>query len=148
MFGLITRLSVLVSVPLLSSLRKANAGDAYQTAVSQYSNEIILILCLIMMVAGCLASVVTPDPDGVKASSPLAKFVYSIFASLVAMMYLAFYEKELTLVHAAWIGGVSFVAPAVVPSAKALVFELLPIAMKTVKDRFRKWIGADEKGND
>ncbi|MFZ7857274.1 hypothetical protein, partial [Acinetobacter lwoffii] len=122
MFGLFTRLAVWLSLPVLSFIKKAHAEGVYHTAVSQYPNELIIILCGVMMVLGCLASAVTPDPDGVPPTKPIAKIVYSVFGSITALVYIVFYEKELSLVHAAWVGGVSFVAPAVVPSLKALVF--------------------------
>ena len=131
MLGLFTRLAVWLSLPVLSFVKKAHAEGVYHTAVSQYPNELIIILCGVMMVLGCLASAVTPDPDGVPPTKPLAKIVYSVFGSITALVYIVFYEKELSLVHAAWVGGVSFVAPAVVPSLKALVFDLLPVAMRS-----------------
>lgn len=95
------------------------------------------------MVLGCLASAVTPDPDGVPPTKPIAKIVYSVFGSITALVYIVFYEKDLSLVHAAWVGGVSFVAPAVVPSLKALVFDLLPVAMRSLRTFITKWMGAD-----
>lgn len=143
MFGLFIRLAVWLSLPVLSLMKKANAGGVYQAAVSQYPNELIIILCGVMMVLGCLASAVTPDPDGVPPTKPIAKIVYSVFGSITALVYIVFYEKELSLVHAAWVGGVSFVAPAVVPSLKALVFDLLPVAMRSLKAFITKWMGAD-----
>lgn len=149
MFGLIARLAVMVSLPAISLMKKAHAGGAYQVAVSQYSNELIIALCIILMMLGCLASILTPDPEGVPVTKPAAKLVYSVFGSITALAYILFYEKELSAVHAAWVGGVSFVAPAVIPSLKGLVFELIPIAMKTLKRLFSKWIGADrENGNE
>lgn len=149
MFGLITRLAVIVSLPAISLTRKANAGVVYQNAVSQYPNELIIALCIITVIFGCLASIVTPDPDGTTQTKPMTKAVYSVFGSITALVYIVFYEKELSIVHAAWVGGVSFVSPAVVPSLKALVFELIPIAMRTLKTLFSKWIGAEGgKGND
>lgn len=139
----------MLSLPAISFMKKANAGGVYQTAVSQYPNELIIILCGLTMILGCLASIVTPDPDGVPRTKPAAKLIYSVFGSITALVYIVFYEKELSIVHAAWVGGVSFVSPAVVPSLKALVFELIPIAMRTLKALFSKWIGADGgKGND
>lgn len=143
MFGLFTRLAVWLSLPVLSFVKKAHAEGVYHTAVSQYPNELIIILCGVMMVLGCLASAVTPDPDGVPPTKPLAKIVYSVFGSITALVYIVFYEKELSLVHAAWVGGVSFVAPAVVPSLKALVFDLLPVAMRSLRTFITKWMGAD-----
>ena len=143
MFGLFTRLAVWLSLPVLSFIKKAHAEGVYHTAVSQYPNELIIILCGVMMVLGCLASAVTPDPDGVPPTKPIAKIVYSVFGSITALVYIVFYEKELSLVHAAWVGGVSFVAPAVVPSLKALVFDLLPVAMRSLRTVITKWMGAD-----
>ena len=143
MFGLFTRLAVWLSLPVLSFIKKAHAEGVYHTAVSQYPNELIIILCGVMMVLGCLASAVTPDPDGVPPTKPIAKIVYSVFGSITALVYIVFYEKELSLVHAAWVGGVSFVAPAVVPSLKALVFDLLPVAMRRLRAFITKWMGAD-----
>lgn len=143
MFGLFTRLAVWLSLPVLSFVKKAHAEGVYHTAVSQYPNELIIILCGVMMVLGCLASAVTPDPDGVPPTKPIAKIVYSVFGSITALVYIVFYEKDLSLVHAAWVGGVSFVAPAVVPSLKALVFDLLPVAMRSLRTFITKWIGAD-----
>ncbi|HRM29189.1 MAG TPA: hypothetical protein PLH48_01470 [Acinetobacter johnsonii] len=128
---------------MLSFVKKAHAEGVYHTAVSQYPNELIIILCGVMMVLGCLASAVTPDPDGVPPTKPIAKIVYSVFGSITALVYIVFYEKELSLVHAAWVGGVSFVAPAVVPSLKALVFDLLPVAMRSLRTFITKWMGAD-----
>lgn len=139
----------MLSLPAVSFMKKANAGGVYQTAVSQYPNELIIILCGVTMILGCLASIVTPDPDGVPTTKPMAKLIYSVFGSITALVYIVFYEKELSIVHAAWVGGVSFVSPAVVPSLKALVFELIPIAMRTLKALFSKWIGADGgRGHD
>ena len=143
MFGLFTRLAVWLSLPVLSFVKKAHAEGVYHTAVSQYPNELIIILCGVMMVLGCLASAVTPDPDGVPPTKPIAKIVYSVFGSITALVYIVFYEKDLSLVHAAWVGGVSFVAPAVVPSLKALVFDLLPVAMRSLRTFITNWMGAD-----
>lgn len=149
MVGLITRLAVVLSLPAFSLMKKAHAGGVYQTAVSQYPNELIIILCGVTMVLGCLASAVTPDPDGVPPTKPIAKLIYSVFGSITAFLYIVFYEKELSVVHAAWVGGVSFVSPAVVPSLKAMVFELLPVAMKSLKGFVTKWMGAQGgKNND
>lgn len=145
MFGFITRLAVIVSIPVISLTRKANAG-VVQTAVSQYPHELILVLCGVMMTAGALASIVTPDPEGIKPIKPMPKLIYSFFGSVSALTYLVFCEKDLSLVHALWVGGVSFVSPVAIPSLKALVFELMPIAMQTLKNLFGKWIGQD-KGN-
>lgn len=142
MFGFLTRLAVVLSIPAFSLTKRANAG-VYHTAVSQYPNELILVLCGVMMVFGCLASIVTPDPQGVTPSKPLAKGIYSVFGSISALAYLVFYEKELSLAHAVWVGGVSFVAPAVIPSLKGLVFELIPIALQTLKTLFSRWIGGN-----
>lgn len=151
MFGLITRLAVMVSLPTFSFMKRANAGGVYQTAVNQYPNELIIGLCIVTVIVGCLASVVTPDPEGAKPTSTAAKFVYSIFASITALVYIVFYEKELSIVHAAWVGGVSFVAPAAIPSLKGLVFELVPITMNALKSLYQnfisKWTGSD-KGNN
>lgn len=145
MFGFITRLAVIVSIPVISLTRKANAG-VVQTAVSQYPQELILALCGVMMFAGALASIVTPDPEGVKTTKPMPKLIYSFFGSVSALTYLVFCEKDLSLVHALWVGGVSFVSPVAIPSLKALVFELMPIAMQTLKSFIGKWIG-QSKGN-
>lgn len=145
MFGFIIRLAVIVSIPVISLTRKANAG-VVQTAVSQYPHELILVLCGVMMSAGALASIVTPDPEGVKPTKPMPKLIYSFFGSVSALTYLVFYEKDLSLVHALWVGGVSFVSPVAIPSLKALVFELMPIAMQTLKNFIGKWIG-QSKGN-
>lgn len=142
MFGFITRLAVIVSIPVISLTRKANAGVA-QTAVSQYPQELILALCGVMMLAGALASITTPDPEGVKPTNLIPKLIYSFFGSVSALTYLVFYEKDLSLVHALWVGGVSFVSPVAIPSLKALVFELMPIAMQALKNLFGKWIGQD-----
>ncbi|EOG9726780.1 hypothetical protein U2E72_13165 [Acinetobacter baumannii] len=141
MFGLLVRLGVVVSIPAVSLFRRANAGQLYNDAISLYSNELIIGLCLLMMCVGCLASVLTPDPDGVTPIKPLAKFVYSLFGSLGALFYIAYYESDLSIVHPAWVGGVSFVAPAIVPSLKALVFDVLPVAMDFAKKWIDRWLG-------
>jgi len=151
MFGLITRLSVMFGLPVVSIFNKAHAG-VYYTAVSQYPNELIILLSVVMMVVGCLASIVAQDPEGAKPISPLTKFVYSVFGSCMAFVYLVFYAKEISLIHAFWVGGVSFVAPAVVPSAKTLVFDLLPVAHKAIKGVvtgiIEKWSGGKGNSNE
>lgn len=143
MFGLLTRVAVVVSMPLIGFTKKANAG-VYQQVISTYPDELILMLCGILIVFGCMASIVTPDPDGVTPSKPAAKFVYSLFGSFLALIYLVFYEKELVLAHAAWAGGVSFVSPAIVPALKKLTFDLLPAVMAWIGKRVEQFIGGNK----
>lgn len=137
MFGLLTRVAIVASIPAIGLTKRANAG-VYQQVISTYPDELILILCGILMVIGCASSIVTPDPEGVTPTSPVAKFIYSVFGSILALIYLVFYEKELALAHAAWVGGVSFVSPAIVPSLKMLTFELLPTLMGVVKNKIER----------
>jgi len=146
MFGLTWRVALVFSVPVVSLSRKANAGTLYHNAVTIYQTELLIALCLLMMCVGCLASIITPDPDGVQPIKPMAKFVYSLLGSLSAMFYIGYYEQQLTIVHPAWVGGVAFVAPAIVPSVKKLVFELLPVAHNAAKAFLTRWLGS--KGGD
>lgn len=71
MFGLLVRLGVVVSIPAVSLFRRANAGQLYNDAISLYSNELIIGLCLLMMCVGCLASVLTPDPSDTKRAEEM-----------------------------------------------------------------------------
>ena len=146
--NLIARLLVVVSVPVASLFKKAHAGTVYNNVVSSYPNELIISLCLIMIVVGAVASIMTPDPEGVPKISAMTKFIYSIFGSLAAMFYIAHYEHNLSIVHPTWVGGVAFVAPAIIPSLKALVFELLPVAKDAAKRWIEKWIGSKGGSNE
>lgn len=143
MFGLgfIGRLAVIASVPLVSALQKANAGELLDTTVNQYSTEAIIVLSILMMIVGCVAFILSPDPDGVPKTKATSKVAFSIFGSLSAFLYIVQYENSLNLIHAAWIGGVSYAAPAFIPSLKALVYELIPVALKRLKDLAAKFIG-------
>lgn len=137
MKGLFVRLLIVFSVPLLSLVKEANAGTVYTTAIKLYSNELIIGFCLVMIIVGSVASIITPDPEGVPPIKPVSKFIYSVFGSFGAMFYIVHYEQNLSIVHPTWVGGVAFVAPAIIPSLKALVFELIPVA----KDALKRWIG-------
>jgi hypothetical protein len=148
MKGLIVRLLVVLSVPVFSLSKQANAGTVYTTAVKLYSDELIITFCLVMIVVGAVASILTPDPEGVPPTKPVSKFVYSVFGSLGAMFYIAHYEQNLSIVHPAWVGGVAFVAPAIIPSLKALVFELLPVAKDALKNWFGRWLGSKGGSNE
>lgn len=148
MKGLIVRLLVVFSVPVISLLKEANAGAVYTTAVKLYSDELIITFCLVMIVVGAVASILTPDPEGVPPTKPVSKFVYSVFGSLGAMFYIAHYEQNLSIVHPTWVGGVAFVAPAIIPSLKALVFELIPVAMDALKRWVGNWIGSKGGSNE
>ena len=145
MFGLLTRLAIVASIPVFSFIRKANAG-IYEQAMANHQDELILILCGILMVIGCLASIVTPDPEGVAQTKPIHKLIYSLFGSISAFVYLVFYEKELSIVYALWVGGVSYVSPAIIPSLKALTFELLPTLHGVIKKFVQGFSGSGKGG--
>lgn len=141
MFGLIARLGVIFSVPLASVFNKAYAGELLDKTVSEYSVESIIVLCGVMMIAGCIAFIMSPDPEGVPKVKAISKVAFSIFGSLTAFLYIVQYEQPLNIVHAAWIGGVSYASPAFIPSLKALVYELVPVATRRLKDFATRFIG-------
>lgn len=139
MFGLVGRLFVLFSIPVVSAFKRASAGTELDQAVAQYSTELILVLCGVMMIVGCLASSITKDPDGVTATSFQSKAISSLFGSLIAICYLVYSDQEVSLIHAVWIGGVSFVSPQLIPSLKSVVRDLIPTAQQAIKDFAEKW---------
>ena len=141
MFGLIARLGVIFSVPLASVFNNANAGELLDKTVNEYSVEAIIVLCGVMMVAGCIAFIMSPEPEGVPKSKAISKVAFSIFGSLMAFLYIVQYEQNLNIVHAAWIGGVSYASPAFIPSLKALVYELIPVAIQRLKNIASRLIG-------
>lgn len=147
MFGLLTRLSVIFSVPVISALQNAYAGEVYKKVVNEYSDEAIIFLCLVVIPIGSIASILTPDPATEQKISVIAKLVYSILASIIAMVYIIHFEKQLSIVHVAWVAGVAFVAPSVVPSLKALIFELLPTIKDNLKKRINAFFGIENKEN-
>ncbi|WP_111861143.1 hypothetical protein [Acinetobacter sp. CFCC 10889] len=148
MFGLIFRLAIVFSIPIASIFRKANAGELLDTAVNEYSVEAIIVLCVLMMIVGCFASILTPEPEGIAPTKVFSKVVFSIFGSLCAFIYIVHIEKGLNLVHAAWVGGVSYAAPAIIPSLKALVYELIPVAKQHIKDFLSRFFGGSGRGSN
>lgn len=144
MFGLIFRVGILISLPFFSLVRRANAGVLLDSAVENYSVELIVVLCFLMMIVGCLASILTEEPLGVAPTKVSSKIVFALFGSLCAFMYIAQYEEKLSMVHAAWIGGVAFASPAVIPSCKALVYELIPVAKERIKILIARIFGSND----
>lgn len=143
MFSLFGRLAVIFSMPIASVFRKANAGELLERTVDQYSIEAIIFGCIVTMIIGCIAFILSPEPEGVVKTKATQKVAFSVFGSVIAFIYIAHYEDELNIIHMAWIGGVSYVSPAFIPSLKVLVYELIPVAIRRIKDYAVKFLGGN-----
>ncbi len=121
LWALVWRLCIVLSVPILT-LRRALAADSpLVNLAATYPTELIFggsILCLIL---GSLLGTFYPVPDDVK-KQPMSlgiKFLVSISFGIVAFIYVLHVDKSLTLVNPLWVGGVAFIAPAIVEIVRA-----------------------------
>lgn len=97
----------------------ANGGSKHPTGLGafalQYSDELIVVACLILLVLSSIIGVFYKTPVyGGKPMSLWLKAPICIAGGFIAFLYSLYLDKSLTLLTPIWVGGVSFIAPAII----------------------------------
>ena len=114
-WALAWRLAVFLSVPVLT-LRRSFAASPLADLVAEYPTELILFGSILCLVLGSLLGTFYPAPEDVK-KRPMSlgiKFLVSVSFGIMAFIYVLHIDKSLTLLNPLWVGGVAFIAPAIV----------------------------------
>jgi len=81
----------------------------------QYSDELIAVSCLFLLVLSSVIGVFYKTPVyGGKPLSLWLKAPICIAGGFIAFLYSLYLDKSLTLLTPIWVGGVSFIAPAII----------------------------------
>jgi hypothetical protein len=81
----------------------------------QYSDELIAVSCLILLVLRSGIGVFYKTPVyGGKPLSLWLKAPICVAGGFIAFLYSLYLDKSLTLLTPIWVGGVSFIAPAII----------------------------------
>lgn len=81
----------------------------------QYSDELIAVSCLILLVLSSVIGVFYKTPVyGGKPLSLWLKAPICVAGGFIAFLYSLYLDKSLTLLTPIWVGGVSFIAPAII----------------------------------
>ncbi|MCK4090636.1 hypothetical protein [Acinetobacter radioresistens] len=81
----------------------------------QYSDELLAVACLILLVLSSAIGVFYKTPVyGGKPLSLWLKAPICVTGGFVAFLYSLYLDKSLTLLTPIWVGGVSFIAPAII----------------------------------
>lgn len=96
-----------------------NGGSEHPTnlgaVVLQYSDELIVVACLILLTLSSIIGVFYKTPVyGGKPLSLWLKAPICIAGGFIAFLYSLYLDKCLTLLTPIWVGGVSFIAPAII----------------------------------
>lgn len=114
------RLLLVMAYPFL--LMQRGYASPVDNLASNYPSELILGACLICWILGSLLGAYYPVPEELK-QKPMSinlKLLISISGGVIAFIYLIYVDKALTLLNPIWVGGVSFVAPAIIQGVHAL----------------------------
>ena len=118
-WALVWRVCVILSVPVLT-LRRSFAGPIVNL-VATYPTELIFFGSILCLFLGSLLGTFYPVPEDVK-KRPMSlsiKFLVSVSFGIVAFIYVLHIDKGLTLLNPLWVGGVAFIAPAIVEIVRA-----------------------------
>lgn len=90
----------------------------------QYSNELIVAACLFLLVISSIIGVFYRTPVYGGVPLPLAlKAPVCIAGGFCAFLYCLHVDKALTLLTPMWVGGMSFIAPAILHLVHALLIK-------------------------
>lgn len=115
------RLLLVMAYPFL--IMQHGYASPVENAVDHYPSELILGACMICWILGSLLGAYYPVPEELK-QKPMSvnlKLLVSISGGIAAFIYLLCVDKALILINALWIGGVSFVAPAIIQAVQSLL---------------------------
>lgn len=91
---------------------------------TQYSNELIVVACIFLMVISSVIGVFYKTPVyGGKPMPLLLKAPVCVAGGFCAFLYCLHVDKALTLLTPMWVGGMSFIAPAVLHLVHALLIK-------------------------
>lgn len=119
LFQLFWRIVLVFSVPMLSMMRRAAAGQ-YIDSAAVYADELIVFGCVICLLIGAFLGVKYPAPESETPLSPSVKAAASVLGGISAFIYVLHVDKQLTLLNPLWVGGVAFVAPAIIQIIRPL----------------------------
>lgn len=120
LWALAWRLAVFLSVPVLT-LRRTFAASPLADLVAEYPTELIFFGSILCLILGSLLGTFYPVPEDVK-KRPMSlgiKFLVSVSFGVIAFIYVLHIDKSLTLLNPVWVGGVAFIAPAIVEIVRA-----------------------------
>ena len=120
-WALAWRLAVFLSVPALTLRRSFAADSPLANLVATYPTELIFGGSILCLVVGSLLGTLYPVPKDVEKQpmSLAVKFLVSLFGGMMAFIYVLHIDKSLTLLNPLWVGGVAFIAPAIVEIVRA-----------------------------
>ncbi|MEC7118974.1 MAG: hypothetical protein VXW65_03595 [Pseudomonadota bacterium] len=119
-WALVWRVAVILSVPVLT-LRRTFAASPLAELVATYPTELIFFGSILCLVLGSMLGTFYPVPEDVK-KRPMSlglKFLVSLTFGVIAFIYVLHIDKSLTLLNPVWVGGVAFIAPAIVEIVRA-----------------------------
>lgn len=120
-WALAWRLAVFLSVPVLTLRRTFAAESPLAQLVATYPTELIFFGSMLCLVLGSLLGTFYPVPEDVK-KRPMSlgiKFLVSVSFGIMAFIYVLHIDKSLTLLNPLWVGGVAFIAPAIIEIVRA-----------------------------
>lgn len=120
LFQLFWRIIIVLSVPFLTLMRRAYAGEYVNSAVA-YSDELIVFGSVVCLLVGAFLGVKYPAPESETPLTPSVKAAASTLGGISAFIYVLHVDKQLTLLNPLWVGGVAFVAPAIIQIVRPLV---------------------------
>ncbi len=112
-YALAWRTLLVFGVPFFTSVQHAHAG-LYVDAAKAYADELIIAACLVCLMLGTLLGAYFPDDEGIKPLAKPVKALSSLFLGVIAFLYVLHVDQKLTIINALWVGGVAFVAPAMI----------------------------------
>lgn len=129
-WALAWRLAVFLSVPFLT-LRRTFAASPLADLVAGYPTELIFFGSILCLILGSLTGTFYPVPEDVK-KRPMSlgiKFLVSVSFGVIAFIYVLHIDKGLTLLNPVWVGGVAFIAPAIVEIVRAWLIKAVSSKM-------------------
>jgi hypothetical protein len=131
LWAFLWRLSFALSVPFLTPQKSTAAASPLAVLVADYPTELIFIGSLLCLFLGSLLGTFYPVPDDVK-TKPMSlsiKFLVSVSFGVAAFIYVLSVDGSLTLVNPLWVGGVAFIAPAIVEIVRAWLIKAVSSKM-------------------
>jgi hypothetical protein len=115
------RVMIVIAYPFV--LMQSGYASPIENTITQYPSELILSACIVCWILGSLLGAYYPVPEELqqKPMSINLKILVSFTGGIVAFIYLISVDKALILINALWIGGVSFVAPAIIQAVQSLL---------------------------
>lgn len=89
-------------------------NDVVRGVATQYSDSLIIFLCLFVVAVGSVLGVFYPTPEyGSRPMPSWLKGIVSVTAGILAFAYYIDTKKSISPAVCIWVAGVSFVAPAI-----------------------------------